>query len=273
MNHYHSIFSFKRFKNLFIRDLFVNLKPLTKIVGGIFFIFLLIFSLILLFNSSDQMIFFAQKFYNKTYFIAFIAGSLFFSGNAFRDFRNKEQSMNYLMLPSSNLEKILSQYLLVTVVFTLFTTVAYYLFSLFSISLVGITTDYTLSFYEPFSKIHWVDFLRVFIIAQLILLSGAVTFKKSPVFFTGLTYILYSLAVSLIVAACIKLVFSGIDSASIDTALDNTGFLSARINDLSALNGKIFNALSLKVFYYFHQYIIGIGFALYIWFKVKEKQA
>ncbi len=275
MNNYNSTFSFKRFKNLFLRDLFVNLRPLITIVGGIFFIFLLIFSLILLINhSSDKLMNIAQNFYNVTYFMAFLAGSLFFSGNAFRDFRNKERSMSYLMLPSSNLEKVLSQYILVTFIFTIFTTLAYYIFSFFSMTLISVFTDYTLSFYEPFGKVNWNIFFRTFILAQLFLLAGAVTFRRSPLFFTGLTYFLYFLALSLIIAAFVTFIFSGIGTSSVDTALESTGFLNTtKYNSFWELDSSIFNSWSLKAFYYYHQYIIGVGFALYIWFKVKEKQA
>ncbi len=276
MNH---IFNFKRFKNLFVRDVLVNLKPMSTIVGGIFFILLLISVLILLLSEKQNMLLHAEKFYKATYYIAFLFGALFISGNAFRDFRKKEKTMNYLMLPSSTSEKVLSQYLIVTLIFTAIVTVGYYLFSFLNVFMINVFTEGGVDLYEPFSKVEYVPFLRVFIPSQIILLAGAVTFKKSPLFFTGLTYFLFSLVSWIFIIATFTILFSNIDGGTIELAMKklqlSEAFTPPKASspmELFFLTSEHFKMWSLKVIYYFNQYVLSALLLVYIWFKVKEKQ-
>ncbi len=267
-----STFSFKRFKNLFIRDFYVGLKPMTAIVGTIFLILLLIFVFLLITQNRYFILNKLQGFCNGTYYIAFIVGSLFVNATAFRDFRGKERKMSFLMLPSSTLEKVLSQYLLVTVVFTVLVTLAYAIFSVFYVSIIKVFTEYSLDFHNPFNDINWIAFIRLYFPAQLLLLAGAVTFKKVPLFYTVLVSFLFSLLLAIIFVGLGYLLFSGYSHQDMRgvNVIELYTDLPIRFDKA---NASAFHLWTLKSVYYFMQYGLGILLALYVWFKVKEKQA
>ncbi len=263
-----SIFSFKRFKNLFVRDFYISLKPMTAIVGTIFLILLLVFIFLLITQNRYFILNELQGFCNITYYIAFIVGSLFVNATAFRDFRGKERKMSFLMLPSSTLEKVLSQYLLVTVVFTVLVTLAYAVFSVLYVSIIKVFTEYSLDFHNPFNEINWIAFIRLYFPVQLLLLAGAVTFKKVPLFYTGLVSFLFSLLLAVIFVGLGYLLFSGHSSTGVNLELHSP--LPIRFDEV---NANSFYRWTLKSVYYFLQYGLGILLAFYVWFKVKEKQA
>ncbi len=267
-----SIFSFKRFKNLFVRDFYVSLKPITAVVGTIFLILLLLFIFQLITQNRYLKLNELQRFCDSIYYVAFIVGSLFVNATAFRDFRGKERKMSFLMLPSSTLEKVLSQYLLVTVVFTVLVTLAYAVFSVFYVLIMEVFTEYSLDFYNPFREINWITFIRLYLPFQLLLLAGAVTFKKVPLFYTGLVSFLFSLLLAVIFVGLGYLLFSEYNHQDMRgvNVFDLYTDLPTRFDKL---NASAFHLWTLKTVYYFLQYGFGIFLALYVWFKVKEKQA
>ncbi len=261
-----NIFNFTRFKNLFIRDLFENLKPMATTIVGVFVVLSLMLYIMFFTNEEEQI----KMFYKSVFQIVFILSSLFISGNAFRDFRNKEQNMNYLMLPSSTLEKFLSQYLLVTVVFTVLVLLFHYLFGLVNLVVVNSFKDYSIDINYLFNTDNVLPFLRVFIPLQLLLLAGAVTFKKVPLFATLLSQFLYTMVNGLIIIVVMSLIFSNLNEQHLH--LSNNFFL---VN--GTISGEIsadsFSFWSFKAFYYFWQYLLPIFSIIYIWFKIKEKEA
>ncbi len=265
-----NIFNFTRFKNLFIRDLFSDAKPVVTTIVGSFIALTLVLFLVLLFNQNDTDIA-VSGFGNFVFPAAFIISALFITGNAFRDFRNKERKMGYLMLPSTTLEKFLSQYLIVTLVFTILMILFYYLFGIFSMTVIAIFTDFSMDLSFPYDSNKIIPFLRVFIPVQFLLLAGAVTFKKKPLFYTGLSGFLFSNINSLIAVGTVFLLFSSSDPYNVH--LNDSFFLVNNPTNLKELEASDFNLWSFKALYYFYQYLIPAFSIIYIWFKIKEKEA
>ncbi len=264
-------FSFSRFKHLFIRDIFVNLRYMVSTIISVFTILSLLFYLALLFNDSSYDI--ITNFSHSNFTLAFLAAGIFISGNAFRDFRNKERKMSYLMLPSSTFEKFLSQYVLISVVFTILTLLAYYLFSFFNMAIVATFTKHTMPLELPLLSKNIIPLLRFYIPIQLILLAGAATFQKKPLFFTGLLSFVFILINSLIIVAVLNFVFKNVDNSARFALNDNMLINIHSSEQFLNITSENFYFLSFKLMYWFYQYILSILALVFTWFSIKEKQA
>ncbi len=268
-----TIFSFQRFKTLFVRDFFANLRPMISTIGGVFIVLSVGLWFLLVMIPDWQITSMLQDFSNTVYYIAFGIAGIAVSGTAFRDFRRKEKSMHYLMLPSTTLEKFLSQYVLVTLVFGLLLSFLYYVFSAINVASIALFTDYSLAFIHPFENLKPIYFFRYFIPTQLFFLAGAVTFKKVPIFFTALFGFLFLQVQTLSMWAIAHWAWEPFLSQGIvlpDSTIMNNTEEELFLQNLSV---DTLPLLSIKVFYIFYQYILPLLLSLYIGYKIKERQS
>ncbi len=268
-----TVFSFQRFKTLFIRDISVNMRSMISAIGVVFIVLSLGLWFMFVVMPDSELTSALRSFSHAIYYIAFGIAGIAVSGTAFSDFRRKEKSMHYLMLPSTTLEKFLSQYVLVTLVFGLLFSLLYYVFSAINIASVALFTDYSLAFIHPFENLKPIYFFRYFIPVQLFFLAGAVTFKKIPVFFTVFFGFLFLQLQTLSMWAIAHWAWKPFLSQGI-VLPDDTVIKTSQDNlFLHNLSADSFTLLSIKVFYVFCQYILPLLLSLYIGYKIKEKQS
>ena len=248
-------FSFKRILLLMQKTLYENAKSVSIGLITVFglFSFILIMSALKDAGAWDKL----QAFY---YVGLFIAG-FFISGMAFSNFRNKEKTMSWLTLPASISEKLISEWLLTTIVYIIAYSAIFYAFNLI-VFLIGDVFNFDVNFINIFTKETLILFLH-YIIIQSILLAGAATFKKIPLFFTISSLFI----VGLIITFYLTILALGIKGQFEVFNFNGNGIQSNNFNyDLQ-------NHWLIKVPKIMYYYVTAPVFWIYTYFKIKEKEA
>ncbi|KYG82302.1 hypothetical protein [Roseivirga echinicomitans] len=245
-----STISLQRLSSLVKLTLHLNLKRMlyTACIGlGFAILFIVIY-----WNMDvyyNDMVFSRHEY---LFVLSLYISGFIFTGSCFIRFRSKQGTIDYLMLPASNTEKFISEFLLATLVYPLFFLLSYWLFS---VIVNGVLNNISQAFFMPFSfniAPYGLDFMVYFFI-QTIFLFGAACFQKIPL----MKIVLWAL----LVAAIIALLFY--------TAWLNFDY--SKGTDELAMN-KIFYS-SLVYNWHFLTIPVGLVFWLLAFLKLKEKEA
>jgi hypothetical protein len=218
------------------------------------------FSVILFFSALNNAN--AWEKMNTFYIAGFIISGMFISGMAFTNFRSKEKTMNYLMLPASTLEKFISELLITTIVFAIAYTIIFYAFNTATYllgSMYGFPVDFV-----SLSDMHILEGFMYYVIFQSIFLAGSATFRKVPLFFTSFT---------LFVAAIAILIFTVIITTLFKGEFENLAFNNFNINSNTFPEMDIENHYLVLIPKYMFYYLTAPVFWLVTYFKLKEKEA
>jgi len=248
-------FSIKRILLMMQKTLYENAKSVSIGLITVFgiFSFILLMSALNNGNVWGKL----QVFYYAGMFIA----GFFISGMAFANFRNKEKTMSWLTLPASISEKLISEWLLTTIVYIIVYTAIFYAFNLI-VFLIGGVFNFEVNFIDIFTKETATLFLH-YIIIQSILLAGAATFKKVPLFFTISSLFI----VGMIITFYLTILALGIKGQFEVFTFNNNGMQGNNFN----YNLEDHWLLQVpKIMYY---YITAPVFWIYTYFKIKEKEA
>ncbi len=257
-------FNFQRFFLVLKRDLLENgrsaLFGLLTVIS--------IFSFILLMTTFDTNQIILNQFNKHMFFIAFYILAVFYSGMAFSDFRNKEKTMSYLMLPASSLEKFLSILLLSTIGFIISFIVVFGLFNILNMGIISsFSGDLSLDFYNPINR-NLLTNIAIILPIQSVFLVGAVKFQRLPIFYTALYFFLFLLIYGFLSTIVLKF-YTG--SMSFDGLGDNNSF-RFQYSDGSFGEKTIGQVLSVQSFIFFVKYLLAPIFWVVAWFKLKEKE-
>ncbi len=248
-------FSFKRILLLMQKTLYENAK---SVLTGLITVFGL-FSFILFMSALKDGA--AWDKLQTFYFIGLFIAGFFISGSAFSNFRNKEKTMSYLTLPASSSEKFISEWLLTSIIYIIIYSVIFFVFNLL-VFLIGDVFNFKVSFINLFTE----ETLRMFlhyIIIQSVLLAGAATFKKIPLFFTISSIFIFGLIIT---------VYITLLTLSIKGQFEVFRFSG------NGIQGNNFN-YDLKDHWLLHvpgimyYYVTAPVFWIYTYFKLKEKEA
>jgi hypothetical protein len=251
-------FSIKRIVLLMQKSLFENAKyvltGLTTVFG--------IFTVVLFFNALDNGE--AWKNMQNFYVIGFIISGLIFSGMAFTNLRTKEKSMSYLSLPASLLEKLIAELLLTTIGFILMYTILFYVYN-FIVLIIGTPFNLHANILNIFTAEVFEGYL-IYIILQSVLLAGAATFRKAPLFLTLFSLFVVGTAL-LIILVIIALSFKGY--------LENTGLENMNFNDqdFKLIGGDPGKHWLIQIPKFMFYYVTAPLFWVVAYFKLKEKEA
>ncbi len=258
MEHIQS-FNFKRILHLMQKNIYENGKSvgITLItVFGLFFFIMLMNA----FYGGD-----AWRNLETFYYIGFFITGLFISGMAFSAFRNKEKTMAWITVPASITEKFISEWLLSTIGFIFLYTTLFYVFNLLiytltgmfgiSIDIINIFTGQTLTYF-----LHY-------LIGQSILLAGAATFKKVPLFFTISTLFVFSL----FLVFYNSFLFLAVKGQYENLLYINN--LNVNAANTPMMHEDFQNFYLLKIPEYMYYYVMAPVLWIYTWFKLKEKEA
>lgn len=248
-------FSFKRILLLMQKTLYENAK---SVLIGLITVFGL-FSFILFMSALKDADAWSKL---QTFYITglFIAG-FFISGMAFANFRNKEKTMSWLTLPASTSEKLISEWLLTTIVYIIAYSAIFYVFNLILI-LIGNVFNFEVSFINIFTKETLTLFLH-YIIIQSILLAGAATFKKVPLFFT-----ISSLFIAVIIISFFLTLIAMVINGQFEAFNFNVNKIQGNNFSYNLENHWLIQIPKI-MYYYFTAPI----FWIYTYFKLKEKEA
>lgn len=225
-----------------------------------------IFSFIIVMTTVNGNQFLLTSLSNKMYIIGFFIVGLFFSGMAFKDFRNKEKTMSYLMLPASSLEKLLSMLFLTNIAFLISYTILFGVFNLLNIALVNVFPgDLHIVFYNPFNLNVWKAYL-IFLPIQAVFLAGAATFKKVPIFYTALYTFILGLIFIFVISFIARYLFD--DFLKTFDVMPNASF-QFHLNDGASVD---FNSFPIDIVKFFFNYLVAPVFWIIAWFKIKEKE-
>jgi hypothetical protein len=249
-------FSIKRIVLLMQKSLYENAKYVLIGISTVFGIF----TVILFFDSLNG----GEAWGNMQnfYVVGFIISGLIISGMAFSNLRSKEKTMAYLSLPASLLEKVISELILTTIGFIIMYTLIFYVYN-FIIYIIGAPFNLHANILNIFNREVFEGYL-LYIILQSVLLAGAATFRKAPLFFT-----LFSLFVAgtalLIIIVLIALSFKGyLESSGLENLhFDNDDFFKGKNPETHPL------VIIPKYLFY---YVTAPLFWVVAYFKLKEKE-
>ena len=114
--------------------------------------------------------------------IAFVGIAI--AGMAFSNFRTKENTTSYLTLPASNIEKTISQIILVTFGTIISYTAVFFISQFLFIAIGKAFYTMEIGFFNPFAHEN-IESINLLIIAQSVFIAGASYFKKQAIFKTG----------------------------------------------------------------------------------------
>lgn len=249
-------FSIKRVFLLMQKSVYENAKyvltGLTTVFG--------IFTVVLFFNALKDGE--AWKNMQSFYVIGFIIAGLIVSGMAFTNLRSKEKAMSYLSLPASLLEKLLAELLLTTIGFIIMYTAIFYVFNIL-VYFVGAPFNLHANILNIFTAEVFEGYW-LYIILQSVLLTGAATFRKAPLFLT---------LFSLFVAGTALLIIMVLIALSLKGYIESSGLENLRITDDGFLKGENPEHHPLiqipKIMFY---YVTAPLFWVIAYFKLKEKE-
>ncbi len=183
-----STFSISRFGLLIRKHLIeeykLQLMSLLAFMGGLFVIFFLIH----VFNGMTAL---SHDFIGNLYIVIFIVASSLYGGASYSSFRSKEQTMSYLLIPSTRLEKFIFEYVIRVLLFIVLTPIMYWLVANLELAFVSALyekLDYTYqsirllpdlrSLHLP---VHGIDLMSLIILIFFnIAFLGATHFMKHP---------------------------------------------------------------------------------------------
>jgi len=237
-----------------------------------------LFGMLTIFSFSSLIIIFTASYGNPyglaeanvgMYGVTFLFSGLFFSGMAFKDFRNKERTMSFLTLPASSIEKFLSMLVLTTIGFYISFSILHMAFNLFNIAVIkSLPTALSLDFINPFilnEKMQ--SYISFFIPIQAIFLAGSTTFKKVPFFYTSLLLFVVGILYAILLFTIIYYIFNDYNFVA------GGGYSSINVNSAHVHyqfdSDNIFPFYSLK---FFSTYLIAPIFWVVAWFKINEKE-
>lgn len=178
--HKNNIISFPRLLNLMLIDIRANSRSIWLLIGVIFLLCLINF----------QNIFFSDL--NSYLIILFIAG-LSLTGIAFTDLHERSKANLFLMLPCSNVERLLSKWFLTSFILVGVSLILFILASTVSHLISHILLNANSKTLSLFDASLWFG-IKNYLIIQTVFLLGAVVFEKYSFVKTVITIGLFSLS-------------------------------------------------------------------------------
>jgi len=258
-------FNINRFLLILKRDVFENYKTAIFGILTILSISTFIITMSAINNFQDNGVS-LNDISATSYMVSFMIIALFFTGMAFKDFRNKEKTMHYLCIPASSLEKMLSMLLLSTIGLLILFTVLFAVFNLLNMAIIAaLPGDYSLAMFNPFNK----DFYSVIyslLPLQAVLFAGASTFKRLPLFYTALYTFIAGLVYTFLILFLAKYVFGDV--------IQDLNFMDSELSylNLDTMENKTISILSFDFLKVLFSYLLAPIFWIVAWFKIKEKE-
>ncbi len=194
------------------------------------------------------------------YFTILFLGGYIFTSNIFGEMHHSGRSYQYLTLPVSTTERLLSAWLITALLFPLIGLISMALIILLANLVMDFTLDVT-----PFQSIFnttSIKIVRIYIITQSVFLLGAAYFKSFHFLKTLLALFLISMVVW---------VATAITAFALFNPLGDNGGVQIAPNELPELEQFIVNYFPrvARIMFY---YVTVPFFLVTTWFSIKERQ-
>lgn len=262
-----NLFSLRRFMLLFKQSFMVNKKLIGISLAGLTGI---IFISLVLFQSVSKFQIWNPGRSMATFQLFFFSLGIVYSSLSFPSFRSKEKTMFYLMLPASNFEKFIFEFLTRIIAFILFMPFIFWMTANIEGAIVHRFIPESIGFYyrfpfETFLKTFnhkdtlegWHKFsniqtgLFVFVAA----FAGASYFSKSPLMKTIFMFLIIFGGFSLFT----YLLYKGLNLNENNLSIERIPFIKSRDQ------GAVFTALLITT--------VNLALLSIAWFSLKEKEA
>ena len=207
--------------------------------------------------------------FNQIFQMSITFVGIVIAGMAFTNFRTKELTTSYLTLPASNIEKTISQIILVTFGTIISYTIVFYISHFLFIAIGNAFYTIEIGFFNPFDYEN-IQYIYRLIIAQSLFIAGASYFKKAPIFKTG--------AVVFILWMVILGTFSYLVHFTLNNLPEYIGIranLGLSTSDINYNSPNIIETSKLwsgQIFEFFLTYLLAPIFWTITYFNVKEKE-
>ena len=192
-------FSFARFGHLLRRDFNQS--------GKSFLILMTIMFVIWTINTTAQ----ADDRETELHIMMFpqwlLLGGFIISSLAFYEFIKPTERQFYLQLPASNLEKVVSRWLLTGIGYTIGLVAYYWLYSLLANWIGATFYDHQFDPFTPFRGNNLIA-IKAYLAAHTIFLAGAATFKRFAFFKTLFAAIILAAIVALLGLTSFRIIFA-----------------------------------------------------------------
>jgi len=235
------IFSHLRLGYLARRDILTNWKQVliaaSAISGtGIFL------SLVNCFFSNPNDLYFTGYFNTILFPAGFIISSMMF-----RDMHNRSKNHEWLMIPCSTFEKLLSRWIISSIGFALVSLALFWVTSVLSMGVNELTLGKHHGIFNPFVPGIWVK-VGHYMILQSIFLKGASFFRKQHFIKTILALIVILLVISILSTLSFQFIFSNYFDSGFFSRWSFGNDLSIHDSNLNGCYHTI--SLVIKVFYF-----------------------
>lgn len=139
---------------------------------------LTVFAVLFLYGLLSINSFGASNFHPFAFALLLFFGGIWLTSRAFADLHDKERSQNFLLLPASNLEKLLGRLLLTTIGYMVGITLLFYVVSLLVAGFAGLASGETAVIFQPTHK-NIIHYFANYILLQSVFFLGSIYFKSS----------------------------------------------------------------------------------------------
>lgn len=164
-------FSIRRFFYFIKKDILMNYRIMIIYLVSLFLI-LFVSSIVVAYKYPYNWKFHYIAYPDLLLIFGFIITSMSFS-----DLKNPEKSNFFLTIPCSLFEKFVSRVIITSIGFVIFSLVFYYLFSIFTDSIINLIFSRNYSFFNPFDN-NIISNIKFYIIFHSIFLLGAIIFRN-----------------------------------------------------------------------------------------------
>jgi len=179
-----SQFSLPRFQRVFLNDALRFVKPV-----GYATLALLGLTALIYLNSFEPGQLTRPPLRDALFGVYLIGQGLLFTSVSFQDMHHPLERYQYLMLPCSNLERFVSRYLLTGPLFILYVILTFSVMDWVGNQVADAWAGAREPLFTPFTQDIWVV-IRVYLAAQLVMLTGAICFRSYALIKTALSMVL-----------------------------------------------------------------------------------
>ncbi len=195
------------------------------------------------------------------YFTVMFIGGYIFTSNIFAELHQSQRSYQYLTLPVSITERVLSAWILTAVVFPLIAILSMALIVFIANLVMNFTFDME-PFQSVFSPLSWAA-IKVYVVTQSVFLLGAAYFRKNNFLKTVLSLFVISMVIQAILALSAWAIFS---------PLSETGGIQIGPQHMSEQMERLFLNYIPSVARIIFWYLFAPFFLVVTWFSLKERQ-
>lgn len=249
-----SFFDINRLKNLLIRQISVNYRTWLIATAAITGFLMFIGTVQLLFNTESI----DANYMFGIFLPAFFIGGFIFTSMIFSELNSPHRGYLYLMLPASTFEKLVSAWLITSVLYVMFSCLVIYFINIYYVFIAEVFTSKTVEVVNLFSS----DILRIFgvyLVLQSIFFLGAIYFRRINFFKTLLSGFILLVIFSMYSGILMKILF------------DTSSFHGEMVKDVSGIEFMLENVMQPLAEYLFW-FAVAPFFLIVSYFRLKERQ-